>query len=143
MGLLQKNEVYSHCRGDTGKVFYIGSGRPGRKYNSSSRGNEWKAINKSVGFTVKVLVSNITAEQAMVLEFDFINQIGLNNLVNKTNCNGSMSGGYRHNNRPVVYIETGELFKNLRHGCRITGENYSTNQNRMYRNSLAKKFNYI
>ena len=143
MGLLQGNEVYAHCRGDNGKLFYIGSGRPDRKYNTRGRNEDWQKVNKSVGFTVKLLVSNITAEEAMVLEFDFINQIGINNLTNRTNCNGSMPGGYRHNNRPVVYIETGELFRNLRHGCVITGENYSTNQNRMYRNSKRKKFNYV
>ena len=87
MGLLQGNEVYAHCRGDNGKAFYIGSGRPDRKYNSRSRNEDWNKINDSVGFTVKVLVSNISAEQAMVLEFNFIKQIGLSNLTNRTDYN--------------------------------------------------------
>jgi hypothetical protein len=143
MGLLQKNEVYTHCRGDTGKVFYIGSGRPDRKYNTKGRNEDWNKINESVGFTVRVLVSDISAEKAMALEFDFINQVGLSNLVNRTNCNGSIAGGHKYNNRPVVYIGTGEVFNNLRHACIANGENYSTNQNRMYRESGTKKFNYI
>lgn len=143
MGLLQGNEVYAHCRGDNGKVFYIGSGRPDRKYNARNRNDDWNKINESVGFTVKVLVSNITPKKAMELEFDFINQIGLDNLTNKTNCNGTVKGISKNNKRPVVDTMTGEIFKNLRHACISTEENYSTNQNRMYRNSNTKRFKYI
>lgn len=63
--------VYSHVRKDTGEVFYYGKGKGNRAYEPNR--NRWHdAIVKKVGFTVVILLENLTDEEAKKEEIRLI-----------------------------------------------------------------------
>ena len=84
--------VYAHITEDTGKCFYIGKGCFYRSNTKSQRSKEWNNIVKKHGFKPIILVNNISEKKALELEDSFINQIGIENLVN---IRAGFAGGYR------------------------------------------------
>ena len=62
--------VYAH-RDLNGVVFYIGKGRLKRAYTNNGRSSAWKEKTKE-GYTVEILYSNLTAEQAHAREKESI-----------------------------------------------------------------------
>ena len=136
--------VYTHSRGDNNKVFYVESGAQGRQFQGkkSDRNEDWFKVNEEVGFFADVIDTFDTPKEAKNVEFELIDFIELNNLVNRTNCEGSVPGGSRDHGKHVIDRVTGIKYVSLRSACTETGENYSTNQNRMMRNSKTKRFDY-
>jgi len=92
--------VYAHQRKDNGKCFYIGKGTGKRMYNSRERNEHWNnVVKKAGGFNAVVLVNNIPDELAYELEQSFIEQIGIENLCNKTEGGLGIKSGFKHKPR--------------------------------------------
>lgn len=68
--------VYQHIRNDTGEVFYVGKGRKKRATRTDGRNDYWKRIvQKSGGFSVKYVFSNLTESAAFDLEIKTIQEL--------------------------------------------------------------------
>lgn len=68
--------VYFHIRNDTQEVFYVGKGKRGRAHESKNRSEHWKRIVEKHGYTVFVVASCMTDDDAKELEKDFIAEFG-------------------------------------------------------------------
>lgn len=92
--------VYRHIRLDKNVPFYIGIGdSEKRAYNKINRTRIWKNIAKK-GYEVEILFEDLTWEQAIEKEKEFIalygrRDLGLGPLVNLTD-GGEGTIGYRH-----------------------------------------------
>lgn len=92
--------LYRHIRIDKEEIFYIGIGETEfRAYNKDSRTKHWKNIAKK-GYKVEILFIDLTWEQAIEKEKEFIKlygrkDLGLGTLVNMTN-GGEGTVGYKH-----------------------------------------------
>ena len=87
--------VYSHHRKTDGTVFYIGKGKGKRHEETRNRNNHWKNIAKKNGFFSKIIKSNLSEEEAFMLEIERIAKEGLENLANIT------AGGEGTSGRPM------------------------------------------
>jgi hypothetical protein len=82
--------VYEHIRNDTNQVFYVGKGEtPRRAFSKYSRNPLWKNIVNKTDYTVEIIHSDITQEEACELEKHLIflygrKDLGLGSLVNMT-----------------------------------------------------------
>jgi hypothetical protein len=91
--------VYRHIRLDNGQPFYIGIGvNLDRAYNKTKRSIYWKIIVNTHNYEVEILFNNLTYEEAIEKEKEFIKLYGrINNntgiLVNLTD-GGDGSIGY-------------------------------------------------
>jgi hypothetical protein len=88
--------VYQHRRNDTGEIFYIGRGVPGRA-NVYGRNPHWENIVTKHGYSVEVVASGLTVEEANAMEIVLIDKIGRRDLktgplVNKTAGGEGMVG---------------------------------------------------
>jgi len=82
--------VYRHRRLDTNDVFYIGIGDNKRAHNKSARSVYWKNIVKKHGYSVEILATDLSREDACELEILLIQEygrkdLGLGKLINMTN----------------------------------------------------------
>lgn len=89
--------VYFHKRKDTGEVFYVGIGDKKRPKSKRYRNQYWHNIVNKVGYTIEIIHTDLTWEDASKIEIDYIKQfgradLGLGNLVNMTD------GGEGNNN---------------------------------------------
>lgn len=65
--------VYQHVRNDTKEVFYVGKGRGERCNVKSNRNKHWhNIVNKANGFTVDIVFSGLSHEEALESEHDVI-----------------------------------------------------------------------
>jgi hypothetical protein len=64
--------VYIHKRNDTGKVFYVGRGFNQRAYIKHHRNKYWHNIVNKLGYTVEIIIKNLTNEEANNEEIRFI-----------------------------------------------------------------------
>lgn len=92
--------VYLHINEHSNEVFYVGIGTEKRPFSKRSRSDFWKRVVEKYGYSVKIIHSNLTFEQACELEIKYINEygridIGTGTLVNLTN-GGEGSDGYKH-----------------------------------------------
>lgn len=87
--------VYRHIRPDTNEPFYIGVGtyhkkwKYGRSLTTKGRNNYWKrivALNNGK-FKVEIIFDQITKQQAIEKEIEFIKLYGRRNLKSGTLCN--------------------------------------------------------
>jgi hypothetical protein len=101
--------VYIHRRNDDNSIFYVGMGNTDRPYSKDKRSNEWLSeANK--GYSVDVLISGLTKEDALELETFIISEIGLDNLTNKTV--GGEGGHIHYNNKKVFqYTLNGDFLR--------------------------------
>lgn len=83
--------LYQHKRLDTNEVFYIGIGSNKRPYTKSKRNNHWKNIVNKHGYTVEIINTNLTLEEARKLEISLISFYGRQN--NKTGILVNMTDG--------------------------------------------------
>lgn len=62
--------VYVHIRPDTNEPFYVGEGRPQRKFNKNGRNQYWwNVVNKNNGnFLIQTIYENLTKEQSLLKE---------------------------------------------------------------------------
>lgn len=86
--------VYRHIRTDTDEVFYVGMGGKYRPKSKSSRNKHWQRIvDKNDGkFVSEILMDNLTFDQAVEKEQEFINLYGLKCLGEGTLCNFKNDG---------------------------------------------------
>jgi hypothetical protein len=83
----QRFYVYAHLRKDTGEIFYIGKGSGKRAYVRHGRNQYWERIvSKAGGFTVSLLISGISEDEAFAFEMESISRLKSNEvrLVNLT-----------------------------------------------------------
>jgi hypothetical protein len=81
-------QLYQHTRLDTGEIFYIGIGRPGRA-KQKGRNQHWNSIVKKHGYRVEILEEGLSWYQACELEKMLIalhgrRDLGYGTLVNMT-----------------------------------------------------------
>lgn len=96
MSLDRRWYIYRHLRNDTGAVFYVGRGcvRSNRAfgleraYDIKGRSPYWSNVVSSAGgFTVEVMLIDLTKEQANLKEKEFITLYGRRNLGEGVLCN--------------------------------------------------------
>ncbi len=79
--------VYCHYRKDNGKPFYIGRGKHpknattlkslyNRAFNTQKRGSYWNSVVSKYGYTIEILLDNLTLEEANKKEEEFISLYG-------------------------------------------------------------------
>lgn len=80
--------VYRHRRLDTFEVFYVGIGKhKHRPYQKSGRNQFWKNITNKTEFTVEILKTDLSWEDACELEMFLIQQYGRLNKKTGILCN--------------------------------------------------------
>lgn len=89
--------VYAHRRNDNGSRFYIGKGSANRAWSHKGRNLLWRRIVKKHGYSVEVVSTGLTEEEAFQKEKELIafhGRIALNNgaLVNMTDGGEGVSG---------------------------------------------------
>lgn len=75
--------VYRHTRNDNGECFYIGIGSDfeyKRAYTKSSRNKHWSNIVNSCDYTISILLTDLTWEEACEVERCLILKIGRRDL---------------------------------------------------------------
>jgi len=89
-------KVYVHQKQSDGRIFYVGKGRRWRENQKHNRNNHWHNVVNKHGFTVSVVASNLTNEEACNFEKVLIKKLReTDKLVNYTN-GGEGSEGYKH-----------------------------------------------
>lgn len=89
--------VYEHIRNDTNEIFYVGKGSGDRCYKKIGRNQHWHNIVNYAGFTVRMIVEDISEDLALELEIELIKELrelGIP-LVNYTDGGDGISG-YKH-----------------------------------------------
>ena len=89
--------IYRHIRLDTNQPFYIGKGQKDRAYSLRNRNPHWHNIVKLHGYEVEIILENLTEEQSLSKEVEFIKlykDYGYK-LANLTN-GGEGQSGLRH-----------------------------------------------
>jgi hypothetical protein len=64
--------VYRHIRLDDQTPFYVGKGRRHRAKSKRNRNNYWKSIVEKVGYEVELIQTDLTEQQALKKELEFI-----------------------------------------------------------------------
>jgi len=67
--------VYQHLK-PNGEIFYIGIGSLKRSKSKSGRSNLWKNFVNKYGYTIEILYTNLTKEEAKNLEINLISYYG-------------------------------------------------------------------
>ncbi len=114
--------VYEHWRPDRDECFYVGKGKGKRANNMDNRNIFHKAIQGKLarlGMAVEVRMVSVGMDEqsALLLEIKriaFWRGIGID-LANITNGGDGVSGVPAYNRRPVLCLETGELFVSATH----------------------------
>lgn len=60
--------IYLHKRKDTEEIFYVGKGKGRRAYLKQHRNKYWHHIVNKYGYTVEIIVTGLTEDQAYELE---------------------------------------------------------------------------
>jgi len=89
---MERNKyVYRHRRSDTNEIFYVGLGKGKRAYNRNGRNKNWKEIAHRCDYSVEILASDLTHEEACELEILLISLYGRIDL--GTGCLVNMTTG--------------------------------------------------
>ncbi len=73
--------VYQHIREDTEEVFYVGIGKTlKRAYSTNGRNKHWRSITLKTSYRVELLESDISWEDACVVEKQLIKKVGRSDL---------------------------------------------------------------
>jgi hypothetical protein len=85
--------VYRHIRLDKNIPFYIGIGKSiDRPYNKKDRSTFWKSIINKTAYDIEILFDNLTKEQAIEKEIEFIKLYGRVDLKTGSLCNMTCGG---------------------------------------------------
>jgi len=87
--------VYVHKRNDTGSVFYVGKGSGRRAFWKNGRNKHWHSIVDKHGYSVEIISSDMTEDDAFILEKSTIQKYGRKNLCNYTDGGDGSSGSVR------------------------------------------------
>ena len=115
--------VYRHRRLDNNKIFYIGiSNNLRRPYRTDGRNDHWQKIYKKVGFSVDILIDNITIDEAKELEIFLIEEYGRVDLGNGPLVNKTTGGEFfNHSEETKNKIRESKIGdKNHRYGKKQT-----------------------
>ena len=101
--------VYQHRRNDTGEIFYIGIGNEDRAHSKHQRSNWWNSVVNKHGYSVEILQTNLTWQEACKEEKRLIKlygrkDLGLGTLVNMTD-GGDGIKGYKHTEETIEYLK--------------------------------------
>jgi hypothetical protein len=143
--------VYEHVRVDKNEVFYVGIGSDEenkfiRAYSKKRRSKFWKDLTKHSNYTVRIVVNNISWEDACKKEKELIKLYGRKDLKTGTLVNLTEGGegvnGYKHNNQRLelisknnqgngnpnaktcIHFETSLKFGSLKEGCEYFNLSY-------------------
>lgn len=101
--------LYRHIRVDKNEPFYIGIGKNvNRAYSKYSRNSIWYNITNKTNYEVEILFDNLTWEEAIIKEKEFIKlygrkNLGLGTLVNMTDGgDGTLNYIYTENHRKLI-----------------------------------------
>jgi len=70
--LKKKYYVYRHIRLDTNTPFYVGKGKDKRCFSNKYRNKYWHNIVNSVGYDIEIMLDNLTEQEAITKEIEFI-----------------------------------------------------------------------
>lgn len=118
--------VYCLVHPKTNKIFYVGMGSGKRMYTHVQKvkknippNNNWQLfraikhiLKENLNVEYKVLASNLTHSNALKLETDTINNIGLNNLCNLNYGGTGRLPGYKHSTetrKKIAIANTGKV----------------------------------
>lgn len=87
--------VYSHIKKTDGTCFYIGKGKGTRAFSKSSRNQHWHRVVAKYDYEVVFIAENLTECEALLLEEQCIQEIGLENLTNQS-TGGMKNSGWKH-----------------------------------------------
>lgn len=68
--------VYVHRKITNGEIFYVGKGKGDRGWRHYNRNNMWFGTARKYGVAVEIVYDNLTEEQALSIERDFIEFFG-------------------------------------------------------------------
>jgi len=107
--------VYRHIRLDKNIPFYIGIGKDiNRPYNKKDRSIFWKSIINKTEYTTEILFENLTKEQAIDKEVEFIELYGRVDLKTGTLCNMTCGGeGTGKLNEDLEFIRRRKIISTL------------------------------
>lgn len=109
--------VYRHIRLDTNVPFYIGIGSDEnykRSRNRVNRNEFWKKIVSKTKYKIEIIIDNLTYEEVLEKEKEFIKLYGRYNLKKGTLCNLT-DGGDGTLGRKVIVSEETRLKMSLSH----------------------------
>jgi len=86
--------VYLHKK-DNGSIFYVGKGNGYRAWQKSNRSEYWNRVKNKYGLNVVIFKDNMSDEDALSLEMELIEAIGLKKLTNLT-LGGDGALGLKH-----------------------------------------------
>ena len=94
---MNKYCVYIHTNPVKQEVFYVGIGNEKRPFDISTRTTYWKNIVNKYGYLITIIHRDLTREQAIKKEINYIKlfgrrDMGLGSLVNMTNGGDGVSG---------------------------------------------------
>jgi hypothetical protein len=124
--------VYLHRRKDTNEVFYVGIGQTEKRaYDIKNRKNKhWKGIIGKYGYTVEILLTDLSWDQACEKEKELIAEIGrkdlkLGPLVNMTDGGEGQNNPSEETRKKLQYKKTEqhkELLRNYQIGVKQSKE---------------------
>jgi hypothetical protein len=93
--------VYQHIRKDTNQIFYIGIGKTEKRaYEKDGRNLYWNRIVNFADYIVEIIHTNISWDEACVLEKYYIKKYGRRDINTGILCNltdgGDGANGYKH-----------------------------------------------
>ena len=84
--------LYRHIRADKNEPFYIGIGKDlGRPASSKYRNKIWKSIVAKTNYTIEILLENLSQEDVIRKEIEFIKLYGRKDI--GTGCLANMTSG--------------------------------------------------
>lgn len=94
---MKTNILYFHINNTTGQIFYVGIGVETRASSKRNRNNWWKNTVNKYGYDIIIEETNLSWDEACVLEMYWIKRIGrrdlgLGPLVNLTNGGEGSNG---------------------------------------------------
>ncbi len=113
---MRNKVVYIHRKKNNREVFYVGIGNPDRPYQKAptARSVVWHRVVKKHGYSVEVIRTGLTRQEACDIEMDFIELIGRRNLGTGTLVNLTDGGegvtGYIGLGTSCYNIETGKIY---------------------------------
>lgn len=124
--------VYKHRRLDTNEIFYIGiSKNKKRAYIKCNRNKYWKNIVSNTKYSVEIVKSNLTKNEALTLEMSLIHTYGrldlkTGNLVNRTSGGqGSYKPLIPNGSKKVINIYTKEIFNSITEAAKSQNRSFS------------------
>jgi hypothetical protein len=104
--------VYQHIRKDTNQIFYIGIGKKEKRaYDKDGRNLYWNRIVNFTDYIVEIIHSNISWDEACVLEKYYIKKYGRRDLNTGILCNLTDGGDGNVNWTPSLRVAQSNRMK--------------------------------